>query len=99
MICEPRARLFRHSLSSDRALLSYSLFQSPDLYTDMKNNRCVTTLFLTAGDSGTTGLTYIKSREAGNEAATAAMAGVADQYTEFYAKFGGQSVLVRTLVG
>ncbi|KAK4052092.1 hypothetical protein OIV83_002386 [Microbotryomycetes sp. JL201] len=75
------------------------LFQSPDLQTDMAKQKCVTTIFFTAGDSGQTGNTYMLAREAGNEAATALMAGVADQYTEFNATFGGQPVLIRTLVG
>ena len=65
----------------------------------MANQACVTTIFFTAGDSGTSDNTYMQARESGNEAATAAMAGVADQYTEFTATFGGQPVLVRTLVG
>ena len=65
----------------------------------MTNNLCVTTVFLSAGDSGTTGDTYVHSRESGNEAATAQMAGVADSYTEISAIFGGQPVIVRTLVG
>ncbi|KAM0787970.1 hypothetical protein ACM66B_006172 [Microbotryomycetes sp. NB124-2] len=75
------------------------LFQSPDLQTDMAKQKCVTTIFFTAGDSGQSGNTYMLAREAGNEAATALMAGVADQYTEFNATFGGQPVLIRTLVG
>ncbi|KAI5481074.1 Carbohydrate-Binding Module Family 1 protein, cellulose binding protein [Pseudohyphozyma bogoriensis] len=74
------------------------LFQSPDLYSDTTAGNCITTIFLTSGDSGI-GSTYAQSREAGNEAATALMAGVADSYTEINATFGGQPVLVRTLVG
>jgi hypothetical protein len=50
-----------------------------------------------AGDSGN-GLTYAKSRETGHENATAAMAGVANSYTQFTGTFAGQSVLVRTLI-
>lgn len=41
---------------------------------------------------------YAESRENGNEAATAWIAGQADVYTEFNATFGGKVVLVRTLV-
>ncbi len=74
------------------------LFQSPDLWTDMQNSLCVTTVFLTSGDSGV-GAGYARSREAGNEAATAQMAAVADTWTEFNATFGGQPVVVHTLVG
>ncbi|KAK4050566.1 hypothetical protein OIO90_005033 [Microbotryomycetes sp. JL221] len=76
----------------------------------MANQKCVTTIFFTAGESftsrnslggpaGDAGDTYMKAREHGNEVATALMAGVADQYTEFSATFGGQPVLIRTLVG
>lgn len=74
------------------------LFQSPDLYTDSKSGICITTIFLSSGDSGV-GTTYARSRESGNEAATSWMMGVPDVYTEFNATFGGQPVLVRTLVG
>jgi len=65
----------------------------------MQTSLCVTTVFLSAGESGTTGDTYYRARESGNEAATAQMAGVADSYTELTATFGGQPALVRTLVG
>ncbi|ORY61153.1 hypothetical protein BCR35DRAFT_196404 [Leucosporidium creatinivorum] len=75
------------------------LFQSPDLLTDMQTSTCVTTVFLSAGESGTTGDTYYRARESGNEAATAQMAGVDDSYSEFSAIFGGQPTVVRTLVG
>ncbi|KAM0756596.1 hypothetical protein T439DRAFT_376762 [Meredithblackwellia eburnea MCA 4105] len=74
------------------------LFQSPDLYTDMLSSSCLTTVYTTSGDSGT-GSAYAQSRESGNEAAYAYMGGVNDTWTQFYAIFGGQSVLVRTLVG
>lgn len=72
------------------------LFQSPDILHDITAANCVTSIYLTAGDSGI-GLGYAQSREAGNEAATAAMASVANAYTEVNATFGGQTVLVRTL--
>ncbi|SGY68275.1 BQ5605_C004g02873 [Microbotryum silenes-dioicae] len=73
------------------------LFQSPDLWTDVVSGACITTIFLTSGDSGV-GLTYAKARESGNEAANSYMANVDDTWTEFIATFGGQPVLVRTLV-
>ncbi|KAI5475263.1 Carbohydrate-Binding Module Family 1 protein, cellulose binding protein [Pseudohyphozyma bogoriensis] len=72
------------------------LFQSPDLYSDITAGNCITHISLTSGDSGQ-GSAYAQSREAGNEAAWAEMAGVADTWTEFNATFGGQPVLVRTL--
>lgn len=57
------------------------LFQSPDIVTDVKGGNCITTVFLTSGDSGV-GSTYARSRESGNEAAYASMLGVRDSYTE-----------------
>jgi LmbE family N-acetylglucosaminyl deacetylase len=56
------------------------LFQAPDLQTDVSSSRCVTTVFLTSGDSGTT-TTYARSREAGSAAAYAQMAGVSNSWT------------------
>lgn len=50
------------------------LFQSPDLLTDQGAGSCLTTIFLTSGDSGI-GSTYAQSRESGNEAAAAEMVG------------------------
>ncbi|GAA6029989.1 hypothetical protein JCM8097_009203 [Rhodosporidiobolus ruineniae] len=75
------------------------LFQSPDLYTDMAAGNCITTVIMTAGDSGTTGMTYLSARESGNQAGYANMAGKANTYTEVAAVFGGQTVTVRTLAG
>ncbi|GAA5850725.1 hypothetical protein JCM8547_009070 [Rhodosporidiobolus lusitaniae] len=74
------------------------LFQSPDLLTDMQSG-CDTTIIMTAGDSGTTGTTYLGQRELGNQAGYAQMAGVANTWTEISAIFGGQPAIVRTLVG
>lgn len=56
------------------------LFQSPDLQTDVSGNNCITAVFMTSGDSGTT-TGYAQSRESGNAAAYAEMAGVANTYT------------------
>ncbi|GAA5824582.1 hypothetical protein JCM11251_000484 [Rhodosporidiobolus azoricus] len=75
------------------------LFQSPDLYTDVKSGACITTVIFSAGDSGTTGTTYADSREVGNQAAYAYMAGQSNTYTEIVGILGGQPVTVRTLVG
>ncbi|GAA5826186.1 hypothetical protein JCM11251_007199 [Rhodosporidiobolus azoricus] len=73
------------------------LFQSPDLLTDMKSGSCVTTVIMTAGDSGTTGQTYSSARESGNQAAYAQMSGVGNTYTEVTATLGGQPITVRSL--
>ncbi|KAM0752192.1 hypothetical protein T439DRAFT_312308 [Meredithblackwellia eburnea MCA 4105] len=72
------------------------LFQSPDLYSDVAAHNCITTVYLTSGDSGL-GSSYAQSRESGNEAAFAYMSGVGDSWTEFSSILGGQPVLVRTL--
>jgi len=75
------------------------LFQAPDLQTDVSSGACITTVILTAGDSGTSGSSYALSREQGNGAAYAQMAGVGSSWTEFTTSFGGQQVLVTTLAG
>lgn len=72
------------------------LFQSPTLSNEVDSGLCITTVILTAGDAGL-GLTYAKNREIGNRAAYAQMAGVSNTYTDSYATFGGQSVLVSTM--
>jgi hypothetical protein len=53
------------------------LFLSPALQQDIESNRCVETIFVTAGDDGQ-GTSYWQHREAGAEAAYAELAGVAD---------------------
>ncbi|HET7444203.1 MAG TPA: PIG-L family deacetylase [Solirubrobacterales bacterium] len=52
------------------------LFQSPQLLEDVKANKCVMTVFTTAGDAGKSGTAYWEGREAGAEAGYAEMAGV-----------------------
>ncbi|GAA5954834.1 hypothetical protein JCM3765_007787 [Sporobolomyces pararoseus] len=74
------------------------LFQAPDMQTDFSGKNCITSVFLTSGDSGTT-TTYAQSREAGNAAAYAQMAGTMNSWTSITAILGGQPVLVQTLVG
>ncbi|SCV68200.1 BQ2448_321 [Microbotryum intermedium] len=74
------------------------LFAGPALQEDLASNPCLTSIYLTSGDSGS-GSDYAQSREGGSEAAYAQMMGVSNNYTEFVATFGGQPVLVRTLIG
>lgn len=52
-------------------------FQSPMILPYVSKSNCMTTVFLTSGDNGLT-TAYAESREAGNEAAYAYMAGVTD---------------------
>ena len=75
------------------------LFQSPQLLEDVKANKCVQTVFTTAGDAGKLGEggKYWKGREAGAEAAYAEMAGVADTWTTSEPTVEGHKLRVRTL--
>jgi uncharacterized repeat protein (TIGR01451 family) len=57
------------------------LFLSPDVLHDVQSDRCVTTVYLTAGDDGDV-QSYWEGREAGVEAAYASMAGVPDSWTQ-----------------
>lgn len=79
-------------------VLICSRSQSPDLIGPVQSGSCVTHVFLTSGDAGL-GNDYPESREAGNEASYAYMAGVTDSWTEYNATFAGQPVLIRTLTG
>lgn len=72
------------------------LFQSPDLQTDVSGNNCITAVFLTSGDSGTT-TGYAQSRESGNAAAYAEMAGVSNSYTSCVTHFRSQRSRPRLL--
>lgn len=57
---------------------------------------CITTVFLTSGDSAL-GSAFAIGRETGNLVATAEILKVASNWTQSYSNFGGQSVLVETL--
>ncbi|MGD9735687.1 MAG: PIG-L family deacetylase [Solirubrobacterales bacterium] len=74
------------------------LFQSPDLLEDVRGNRCVQTVFTTAGDAGK-GAAYWEGREAGAEAAYAEMAGVADVWQGSTVELAGHQIHKETLVG
>lgn len=74
------------------------LFLSPDLLHDVQANRCVRTVFVTAGDAGRDG-TYWGGRETGARAAYAQMAGVADTWTQADAGISGHPIPVFTLTG
>ena len=74
------------------------LFLSPDLLHDVQSNRCVVTVFVTAGDDGQAS-DYWQGREAGSEAAYASMAGVADSWTTSDAGIVDHPIRVRTLNG
>src|SRR5438046_4305389 len=57
------------------------LFLSPDLLHNIHNGKCVTTVFLTAGDAGDTS-SYWLGRENGSKAAYAQMAGFANSWAQ-----------------
>jgi len=72
------------------------LFQSPSLLQDVDSERCVRTVFLTAGDAGRAS-SYWSKREDGAEAAYAQMAGVANQWTGSQIVANGHSIHLETL--
>jgi LmbE family N-acetylglucosaminyl deacetylase len=74
------------------------LFLSPDLIHDIQANRCVRTVFVTAGDAGRDA-TYWGGRENGAKAAYAQMAGVANTWSTADAGIAGRTIPVATLVG
>lgn len=75
------------------------LFQSPDLLATVQGGACYTLVIATMGDDGLSGEGYALSREAGNAAAYAQMAGVDNVWTGVNATIADQQILVTTLVG
>ncbi|MGA9761392.1 MAG: PKD domain-containing protein, partial [Gaiellaceae bacterium] len=77
------------------------LFMSPDVLHDVQSSRCVTTVYLTAGDAGDSA-DYWQGREAGVEAAYASMAGVSDSWSPstltVSSSDGNHSIAERTLI-
>lgn len=73
------------------------LFQSPDLLRDVQADRCVRTVFLTAGDDNQVD-DYWRARERGIEAAYATMAGTANAWSTTDAGIAGHPIPVRTLI-
>jgi LmbE family N-acetylglucosaminyl deacetylase len=74
------------------------LFQSPDLLQDIRSERCVRTVFLTAGDDGKPEAYWLE-REAGAEAGYAQMSGVADEWEASSVEVEGHSLHLETLEG
>jgi LmbE family N-acetylglucosaminyl deacetylase len=72
------------------------LVMSPDVWRDVRSARCVRTVFVTGGDAGRA-LEFSTNREAGVQAAYAAMAGVANNWTISDAGLEGRSVRMATL--
>ena len=72
------------------------LFQNPDLLQNIHSERCVQTIFLTAGDDGK-GEEYWHEREAGVEAGYAEMAGVADEWEESSIEADGHQIPLEIL--
>jgi len=75
------------------------LFVNPPTYTDVAAARCLTTVYLTAGDDGQ-GASYWHAREAGAMAAYAEMARVRNSWTTTTLQTAsGQAAVTRTLDG
>ena len=72
------------------------LFQSPDLLRAADSGRCVTAVYLTAGDAGYS-QDYWGSRESGVMAAYAQMVGKGNSWSSRTQSFGGKNINVRTL--
>ena len=72
------------------------LFMNPSVLHDVQSNRCVVTVFTTAGDAGRDE-TYWGGREAGSEAAYADMAGVGGSWAESTLTVSSHTLQVRTL--
>lgn len=73
------------------------LFQSPDLLRDVQADRCVRTVFITAGDDNQVD-DYWRTRERGIQAAYANMAGAANAWSTTDAGIAGHPITVRTLI-
>ena len=74
------------------------LFLSPDVLHDVQSSRCVTTVYVTAGDDGQVD-SFWQSREDGIKAAYAQMAGVSNAWTESDAGISSHPMPVFTLDG
>jgi LmbE family N-acetylglucosaminyl deacetylase len=74
------------------------LFMNPDIQRAISAGRCIQTVYMTTGDDGHDG-TYWQSREAGSEAAYAAMFGTDDQWQDSMVTVGRHQLRGRTLVG
>jgi len=74
------------------------LFINPAISDDLAAGRCVTTLFVTAGDAGR-GQTYWRARERGSMAAYAQMAGKPNTWTENTLTVAGRAVHRAVLTG
>jgi LmbE family N-acetylglucosaminyl deacetylase len=72
------------------------LFMNPRLQSEFDSERCVRTVFLTAGDAGLA-QSYWEGREAGMEAAYAEMAGAPDAWTTGTVAGDGGTIALRTL--
>ncbi|MBA8812020.1 DUF7402 domain-containing protein [Frigoribacterium faeni] len=72
------------------------LFQSATLVADLRAGRCVTTVYVTAGDGGHPAA-YWQERELGPRAAYAGILGLADVWTTSTVEVGGHVVAVARL--
>lgn len=100
MVCSGRAAAQAPCAGADMYVAAHQddtiLFQSPDLLRDIRSNRCVRTVFTTAGDAGHLAH-YSEQREIGAEAAYAEMAGVANIWLGSTLSLAGHPVRMETL--
>lgn len=80
------------------------LFMNPDIHEAIRAGRCVETVFITGGEwngvaSSMTREQYAASRNRGTQAAYAAMAGVANNWTRTATQLNGRNIEVATLAG
>src|ERR1035441_426221 len=74
------------------------LFMNPDVLHDIQQERCVRTVFVTAGDAGK-GSAYWRQRAVGAQAAYARMAQTPSAWTHSDAGVDGHRIEVYTLQG
>ncbi len=74
------------------------LFMNPDLLRDIRDKRCVTTVYLTAGDSGFNGA-YVVDRQQGAEAAYSFMYNLPDAWQQRAVTVNGHQMTVAYLDG
>ena len=74
------------------------LFQSTALLADLRAGRCVTTVYVTAGDAGE-GAEYVRARETGARSAYAQILGAADAWDASTVDLHGHAVGLARLTG
>lgn len=66
------------------------LFMNPSVMQDINSGRCITTVYITAGDAGIRGEPYWQARERGSEAAYSSMLGTDNIWVHRTVKLGNE---------